>query len=86
MRNVSLSVLQNRVGDELLRQLSGLGGRHAPCDHVAAEDIEDDVEVVVLAALGALQLGDVSSSIGSVLWPRARASSSLDGVACGVVL
>jgi len=47
------------VGDEGLGQLPGLGGRHHPADDVAAEDVDDHVELVVDAALGAAELGDV---------------------------
>ena len=47
------------VRDQLLGQLTGLRGGHAPRDDVAAEDVEHQVEFVVLAAPGPLQLGDV---------------------------
>lgn len=36
-----------RVGDQPLGQLGGFAGRHDPANHVAAEDVQDDVEVEV---------------------------------------
>ena len=47
------------VRDEVLGDVGVLAGRDGPADDVAAVDVEDDVEVVVDAALGSAQLGDV---------------------------
>ena len=47
------------VGDECFGQLTGLGRRHHPPHHVAGEDVDDHEQLVVDAAVGALQLGDI---------------------------
>jgi hypothetical protein len=48
-----------RVGDEGFGEFAGLGRRHHPAHHVAAEDVDDHEQLVVDAPLGARQLGDV---------------------------
>ena len=45
--------------DELGGQRGSLAGRDHPADNVAAEDVEDDVEVVVSPLRWAAQFGDV---------------------------
>jgi hypothetical protein len=53
------SLLGQRLADELLGEHSGLAMRHHPADDVAAEDVEDDVEVVVRPLLWSEQFRDV---------------------------
>src|SRR5687768_7720523 len=48
-----------RLDDELLGQSGALACGDHPADDVAAEDVEDHVEVVVGPLRGALELGDV---------------------------
>ena len=50
-------VADHGVGDELFGQLAGLARRHAPRHHVATEDVDHHVEVVVDATFGTLQFG-----------------------------
>ena len=45
--------------DEDLGQVAVLAVRDRPADDVAAVDVQDDVEVVVEAAVGSAELGDV---------------------------
>ena len=52
-------VLGEGLGDERLGQLPGLGGRDHPAHDIATEDVDDHVQLVVDAPLGAAQLGDV---------------------------
>src|SRR5579875_493174 len=61
------------VFDEGLGQLGGLGPGDQPGDDFAAEDVEHDVEVVVRALFGPLQLGyvpapDLVRAPGDELW------------------
>lgn len=44
---------------EFFGQLGALPGSHHPADHVAAIDIGDYIEVIVIPFLGTAQLGDV---------------------------
>jgi len=45
--------------DELLGELAGLGRCHGPCDDVAGEDVDDHEQLVVHAAFGTPELGDI---------------------------
>src|SRR5438046_1681035 len=47
------------LGDQALGQRGGLGVCDKPADDVAAEDVEDDVEVEVVPLGGPEKLGDV---------------------------
>jgi hypothetical protein len=48
------ALADERVGDERLGELAGLGGRHHPADDVTAEDVDDHDQLVIGPALGAL--------------------------------
>ena len=52
-------LLGGGVGDQLLGQLGGLARGDHPADDVAAEDIQDQVQMEVRPLSGASQLGDV---------------------------
>ncbi len=61
-------VTEHGVGNEVLGLLARLGGGHVPGHHVTGKDVQDDVEVEVLAAFWSLELGYVPAPahIGSV--------------------
>ena len=52
------------VGDQFAGELAGLRRCYAPGDDVAAEDVQHHIQVVVLAAAGSLELGDVPAPHG----------------------
>ena len=52
-------LLVHRLADQPLGQLSAFAAGQHPADHVAAEDVEDHVEVEVGPLRRPLQLGDV---------------------------
>ena len=53
------ALLEVDTFDEVLGERAGLGVGERPADDVAGEDVDDDVELVVLLAGRAPQLGDV---------------------------
>ena len=61
------AVAVESVGDELFGELAGLGGGDHPADDVAAEDVDDDVQLVVDAPSGpgSLVMSQVHTSFGS---------------------
>ena len=72
--------------DEVLGELTGLGRGDGPADHVAGEDVDDDVELEVLAAVRAAELGDVPGpDLVRGGGHAARVSCSPGGSAAGVV-
>ena len=58
------ALIGNGVGDQSLGECSPLGPGQHPPNGVAAEDIQDHVEVVVGPLLGTVQLGDVPAPHG----------------------
>ena len=55
----SMSCLLTALGDETSRQLGAFSVGHHPARHVAREDVQDDVQVVVGPFDRATQLGDI---------------------------
>jgi hypothetical protein len=52
-------LLEAGLPDELLRNLSGIVSGHRPANHIAAEDIEQDVEMEVGGLGAGTELGDI---------------------------
>src|SRR5664280_3787607 len=53
------ALFDDGVVDQSPGELGPLGSGQHPANRVAAEDVQDDVEVVVGPLLGSVQLGDV---------------------------